>query len=264
MGILNVTPDSFSDGGRYLDPDDASARGSQMLAQGADIVDVGGESSRPGAAKVMVADELVRTIPVVTALVQAGVPVSIDTTKAQVARAAIGAGATMVNDISAGRFEPEILRIVADSPCRYVVMHMLGEPATMQAEPTYGDVFGEVAAFLEDRLEIAERSGIDRNRLVADPGIGFGKSVAHNIELLARIDELVERLDVPVMIGTSRKSFLGAILGGVPENDRDDATLGTVIWALEAGVSIVRVHEVTPARHAVDLIAALQNAQIAA
>ena len=259
MGVVNVTPDSFSDGGRYFDPGAAIARGLELVADGADVLDVGGESTRPGATPVAAADERARVLPVVAELAaNAGVPVSIDTTKAAVAAAALEAGATVVNDVSGGRADPDMLGVVAAARAGYVVMHMLGEPRTMQTDPRYGDVVDDVGEFLLERLEAARASGIDPSALCADPGIGFGKTAHHNLVLLARVSELVERVDVPVLVGTSRKAFIGSLLAGtsstsVPPDDRDDGTLATVVWAVDHGVALVRVHAVRPAVDAVRL-----------
>jgi dihydropteroate synthase len=257
MGVVNVTPDSFSDGGRYLDAGAAVEHGLELADQGADVLDVGGESTRPQATPVEPEEEIRRVAPVVRRLAaEAGVPVSIDTSKAVVAAEALEAGAAMVNDVSAGRADPGMLKLVAGAGCDYVVMHMQGTPADMQDDPRYGDVVTEVSDFLLHRLAVAEEAGVDRRRLWADPGIGFGKTAAHNLELLARLPELVEAMgEVPVVIGTSRKSFIGG-----PVEEREEGTLATVVWALERRVAMVRVHEVAPARQAVDLLGALEAA----
>ena len=266
MGVVNVTPDSFSDGGRYLDPGRAVQHGLALAAAGADVLDVGGESTRPGAQPVGADEELRRVVPVVRRLAaEAGVPVSVDTTKAPVAAAALDAGATIVNDVSAGRSDPAMLAVVAGAGARFVAMHMQGTPATMQREPTYGDVVAEVAEFLRARLAAAEEAGVDRERLIADPGIGFGKTAAHNFELLARLEELVAAVDVPVLVGTSRKAFLGAALASsegdpLPVTDREEATLATVVWCFDKGASMVRVHDVRPAVTAARLFLALEAA----
>jgi dihydropteroate synthase len=268
MGIVNVTPDSFSDGGRFLDTGAAVEHGLALVDAGADLLDVGGESTRPGAEGVETAEELRRVVPVVTRLAaETDVPVSVDTTKAAVATAAVDAGATVVNDVSAGRVDPELLGVVADRGAGIVLMHMQGEPRTMQDEPTYDDVVDEVARFLVERVEAAERAGIDRACCCVDPGIGFGKTVQHNLALLAHLRTLVERVDTPVLVGASRKRFLGAILrdvagetGEPPPDRRDDATLATVVWALDAGASIVRVHDAGPAARAVALLEAMRAA----
>ncbi len=268
MGIVNVTPDSFSDGGRFLDVGAAVEHGLALVDAGADLLDVGGESTRPGAEAVDTTEELRRVVPVVTRLAtQTDAPVSVDTTKAAVAMAAVDAGATVVNDVSAGRVDPDLLDVVADRGVRVVLMHMQGEPRTMQDEPTYEDVVEEVARFLIERVDAAEAAGIDRSSICVDPGIGFGKTVEHNLALLAHLRALVERVDTPVLVGASRKRFLGAILrdvageiGEPPPERRDDATLATVVWALDAGASIVRVHEAGPAACAVALLEAMRAA----
>jgi dihydropteroate synthase len=265
MGVVNVTPDSFSDGGRYFDPDAAIAHGLALAGAGADLLDVGGESTRPGAIPVALADERARVLPVVAALAaEAGVPVSIDTTKAAVAMAALEAGATIVNDVSAGLAEPDMLPAVAAARAGYVAMHMRGEPRTMQVDPSYVDVVDVVGSFLVERLQAARAAGVAPGALCADPGIGFGKTAHHNLTLLARLSELVERVDVPVLVGTSRKAFIGSVLAGTPApagvaaDDRDDGTLATVVWAIDRGASVVRVHAVGPAVDAVRLLSEMR------
>jgi len=268
MGVLNVTPDSFSDGGRFARPDAAVARGIELAAAGADVLDIGGESTRPGAEPVEAAEELRRVVPVVEQLAgEVRAPISVDTTKAAVAVAALDAGATIVNDVSAARFDPEMLPLVAERRAGLVLMHMLGEPRTMQDDPRYDDVVREVGDFLAERLAIAEAAGVDRAAVCVDPGIGFGKTIDHNLTLLAHLRDLVERFDVPVMIGTSRKAFLGTLLRDVagevgvpPPERRDDGTLATVVLGLDAGARIVRVHEPRPAARAVALLDALRHA----
>jgi dihydropteroate synthase len=254
MGVVNVTPDSFSDGGRYLDPDAAIRHGFVLIAEGADVLDVGGESTRPGAEPVTEADERARVLPVVAALAAgSSVPVSIDTTKAAVAAAAIAAGASVVNDVSAGLADPRMLAVVAEAGAGFVAMHMQGEPRTMQHDPHYAHVVTEVADFLIARLHAARAAGIASGALCADPGIGFGKTASHNLALLARLSELVDRVDVPVLVGTSRKTFIGSVLGGAAPDERDDGTLATVVWAIDHGAAMVRVHAVRPAVDAVRL-----------
>ena len=268
MGIVNVTPDSFADGGRYDDPDRAVAHGHALVAAGADLLDVGGESTRPGAAPVGEAEERRRVIPVIERLaLDRGVPLSVDTTKASVAAAALDAGAVVVNDVSAGRRHPAILEVAADAGAGYLAMHMRGEPATMQDDPRYEDVVAEVGDFLVDRLEAARAAGIDDAALAADPGIGFGKTTDHNLTLLAHLDELCDRLEVPVVVGPSRKRFLGVLtadvagsIGTPPPDERDDATLAVVVWALARGARVVRVHAARPAAQAVVLLDALAEA----
>jgi dihydropteroate synthase len=268
MGVINVTPDSFSDGGRYLDPQTAIAHGLELVDAGADLLDVGGESTRPGAEPVDATEELRRVVPVVAGLTAAtDLPVSIDTTKAVVAAAAIDAGATIVNDVSAGRLDPAILEVTAAGRAGYIAMHMLGEPRTMQDAPQYDDVVVEVGDFLVERLDAARAAGVPDVALAVDPGIGFGKTVEHNLALLARLDELAERCAVPVVVGTSRKRFLGSILrdaageeGEPTADERDDGTLATVVWCLDHGAQIVRVHDVRPAARAVQLLETMETA----
>jgi len=268
MGIVNVTPDSFSDGGRFVDPDRAVAQGRALAAAGADILDVGGESTRPGAAPVDEAEERRRVVPVLERLaLDPGIPLSVDTTKPGVAAAGLDAGAVIVNDVSAGRRHPAILEVAADAGAGYLAMHMRGEPATMQDDPRYDDVVAEVGDFLVSRLEAARAAGIDDAALAADLGFGVGKTTEHNLTLLARLDELCDRVGVPVVVGPSRKRFLGALtadtagtVGPPPPDERDDATLAAVVWALERGARVVRVHAARPAAQAVALLAALAEA----
>jgi dihydropteroate synthase len=255
MGIVNVTPDSFSDGGLFLDPDAAIEHGLRLAEEGADILDVGGESTRPGAEPVPDQEELDRVLPVVEALAGAGRSVSIDTTKLEVARAALGAGATLVNDVSAFRFAPDMAGLVASAGVDCCLMHMLGEPRTMQADPRYEDVVSEVKAFLEERLAFATAEGVPEERIWLDPGIGFGKTVEHNLELLRRLDEIVA-IGRPVVVGTSRKSFLGKLAGGRPEDERLPGTIATNVLALERGASVFRVHDVAPVADALKVAAA--------
>jgi dihydropteroate synthase len=245
MGILNVTPDSFSDGGRYLDPEAAVAHGLAMAADGAAVVDVGGESTRPGATPVDAAEERRRVLPVITALAP-HVRVSIDTRHASVAEAAIEAGATLVNDVSASLFP-----VAAANGVGWVAMHMQGDPATMQDAPRYGDVVGEVRAHLLERAEQARAAGVDE--VWVDPGIGFGKTVEHNLTLLRRLGELVES-GFPVVVGTSRKGFLGTLTGGAPVDDRLEASLATAVVAAANGAAMVRVHDVLPHVHAMRIV----------
>ena len=269
MGIVNVTPDSFSDGGRFLDADAAVAHGIELAGQGGDVLDVGGESTRPGAAPVPADEELRRVIPVVERLAATtSVPISVDTTKAAVARAALDAGAIIVNDVSAGRLDRDILGVAADAGAGYVVMHMQGEPRTMQADPRYDDVVAQVGDFLADRVGAARAAGVAQGAIAADPGIGFGKTVEHNLRLLAGLPAIAERVGVPVMVGASRKTFVGKVLaragaasGDLPVDQREEGTLATVVWAVERGASIVRVHDVLPAVRAVRLLNALSAAE---
>jgi dihydropteroate synthase len=240
MGVLNVTPDSFFDGGRYLDLEKAVAHGLDLAAQGADVVDVGGESTRPGAEPVELGEELRRVIPVVEALA-GSVRVSIDTSKQEVARRAVAAGATLVNDVSA-----TLSRVAAEVGAGYVVMHMQGTPPDMQARPSYEDVTAEVGAFLAERARAAEAEGV--TEVWIDPGIGFGKTVEHNVSLLASLADLAD-LGWPLLVGTSRKSFLGRLAEGPdgslrPSGERLEGSIATAAWSMEAGASMVRVHDV--------------------
>ncbi len=255
MGIVNVTPDSFSDGGMFLETDAAVAHGLVLADEGAAILDVGGESTRPGAAPVSEEEERRRVLPVVERLAAAGHRVSIDTTKLAVARAALDAGAAFVNDVSAFRFEPGMVGLVAERRVHCCLMHMLGEPRTMQEDPRYEDVVSDVKAFLEGRLAFAIDQGVPEERVWLDPGIGFGKTVAHNLELLRRLDEIVA-IGRPVVVGTSRKSFLGKLAGGKPEGERLPGTIATNVLALERGASVFRVHDVAPVLDALTVAAA--------
>jgi dihydropteroate synthase len=256
MGIVNVTPDSFSDGGLFLDAPAAVEHGRRLAAEGAAILDVGGESTRPGAEPVTPEEELRRVLPVIETLAGDGsARVSIDTTKPAVARAALEAGAGLVNDVSAFRLDPAMAALVAESGAGCCLMHMLGEPRTMQDDPRYDDVVSEVKAFLEERLAFAVAEGIPEERVWLDPGIGFGKTVEHNLELLRRLGELVA-LGRPVVIGTSRKRFLGTLAGGRDEADRLPGTIATNVLALERGASVFRVHDVAQNADALAVAAA--------
>jgi dihydropteroate synthase len=258
MGVVNVTPDSFSDGGLFLDPAAALAHGRRLLDEGADILDVGGESTRPGAEPVPEELELERVLPVVEPLAGDGARVSIDTAKAGVARAALDAGAEIVNDVTAFRAAPDMAGLVADRGAGCVLMHMLGEPRTMQDDPRYDDVVSEVRAFLEERLAFAVEEGVPEDRVWLDPGIGFGKTIDHNLELIRRLDEIVA-IGRPVVVGTSRKSFLGKLTGR-PERERVAATVATNVMALERGASVFRVHDVAESRDALTVAAATVTA----
>jgi dihydropteroate synthase len=261
MGIVNVTPDSFSDGGTYLDPDAAIAHGLALAQAGAALIDVGGESTRPGAAPVDAAEELRRILPVVQALAaRANVPVSIDTTKAVVARAALDAGAVMVNDVSGGAADPELLGVVADTGAAYVAMHMRGTPRTMQSEAHYSDVVREVGDALRVLVERAIAAGIDARAILADPGIGFAKTVDHNVALLRSLPQIAARAGVPLLVGTSRKSFLARIAAPDDRSGRDDATLATTVWCFDQGAALVRVHDVAGSRRAVELLETMERA----
>jgi dihydropteroate synthase len=254
MGVVNVTPDSFSDGGAWLDPAAAIAHGRELVAEGAAILDVGGESTRPGAEPVPAQEELRRVLPVLEGLADTPARRSIDTSKAGVAQAALAAGATLVNDVTALRGDPAMAPLLAAHDCGVCLMHMLGEPRTMQRDPRYDDVVDDVKAFLAERLAFAVAQGIAEERIWLDPGIGFGKTIAHNLQLLARLDELVA-LGRPLVVGTSRKSFLGAITGRGPL-ERVPATIATNVLALAAGARVFRVHDVAEARDALLVAAA--------
>jgi dihydropteroate synthase len=252
MGILNVTPDSFSGDGLLAQAgerevvDLAVARAREMVAGGADLLDVGGESSRPGSDPVPLEEELRRVIPVIERLSkEVDVPLSIDTCKAEVARQAIAAGASMVNDISALRFDPEMAPVVARAGVPVVLMHMKGTPKTMQQDPHYDDVVAEVIAFLQERIAFAVGAGIGRDQIIVDPGFGFGKTVQHNLEILRRLGEM-RVLGRPILIGTSRKSTIGKVLGDLPVEERLEGTAATVALAIAAGADFVRVHDVRP------------------
>jgi dihydropteroate synthase len=244
MGILNITPDSFSDGGRFSGPEQAVEHARAMAAAGADIIDVGGESTRPGAEPLAEDEELRRILPVIERIAaDLPVPVSVDTYKASVARRALAAGASIVNDISGLRFSPDMARIAADHGANLVVMHIKGTPRDMQANPVYDDVVGEIAEYLNGGIEIALAAGVPRDRVLVDPGIGFGKTLEHNLEILGRLDEL-KVLGCPLVVGTSRKRFIGTVLGIADPKDRVEGTAATVALAIERGAHIVRVHDV--------------------
>jgi dihydropteroate synthase len=245
MGVLNVTPDSFSDGGRYLDPELAVAHGLALVAEGADVVDVGGESTRPGAGPVDEAEERRRVVPVIEALAPS-VRVSVDTRSAAVAEAAVAAGATLLNDVSASLWP-----LAAEAGAGWVAMHMQGQPPTMQEAPSYGDVVAEVGAFLRERAARARDAGVDE--VWVDPGIGFGKDLGHNLAVLRHLDRLVAD-GVPVVVATSRKGFLGRLTGGTAVDDRLEASVATAVWAVEHGVAMVRVHDVAPTVRALRLL----------
>jgi dihydropteroate synthase len=259
MGVVNVTPDSFSDGGAWLEAGAAVAHGHDLARQGADILDIGGESTRPGAEPVGAEEELRRVLPVLEGLAGAGPRLSIDTSKAAVAEAALQAGATIVNDVTALRGDPAMAALLARHDGDVCLMHMLGEPRTMQRDPHYEDVVDDVKAFLTERLEFAVAQGIAEERIWLDPGIGFGKTATHNLELLRRLRELVA-LGRPLVVGTSRKSFLGAITGR-GAHERVAATIATNVLALAAGARVFRVHDVAEVRDALLVAAATLRGQ---
>jgi dihydropteroate synthase len=268
MGILNVTPDSFSDGGRFLDPTRAVAQGLRLEAEGADLLDVGGESTRPGAPPVPLDEELRRVIPVIARLAKAArVPLSIDTSKAEVARRALEAGAAVVNDVTALRGDPRMAGVAAQSRAAVILMHMRGTPRTMQCRPRYRDVVGEVAAFLRQAVARAEAAGIERPRILVDPGLGFGKTVTHTLLLLRGLDRLAA-LGFPVVVGPSRKSFIGAVLVAPPARrdtsspawaERLNGTLACVAASQRTGAAIVRVHDVKPAVQLLTMLEAIET-----
>ncbi|HKN80692.1 MAG TPA: dihydropteroate synthase [Actinomycetota bacterium] len=259
MGILNVTPDSFSDGGRFLDRATAVAHATRMVDDGADILDVGGESTRPGSTPVSADEELERVHPVIERLAELhpAVPISIDTRKTDVAAEALDAGATIVNDVSAGA-DPAMFDLVRDREAAVVLMHMQGDPTTMQEGPHYDDVVGEVHEYLRQRIEAAELAGIDPERIAIDPGIGFGKDLDHNLELMHGVDALLD-LGRPVLVGPSRKKFIGTILD-LPEEERVEGTVGAVVWMLARGAHLVRVHDVKEVVRAVRVSDAIARA----
>jgi dihydropteroate synthase len=264
MGVLNVTPDSFSDGGKFLDVDAAVEHGRKMTGAGADIIDIGGESTRPGAAAVSVDEELRRVLPVVERLQD--LVVSVDTTKSAVAEKSLAAGARIVNDISALRFDPRMVDVVRDAGAGVVLMHMQGTPQTMQQSPRYDDVVAEVRSFLAERIVFAESRGLKKTQIAVDPGIGFGKTVEHNLQLLARLSEFGS-LGCPVVVGTSRKSFIDKVLAaqGVERGGEVDGrlwgTAATVAWAVAQGARVVRVHDVAEMSDVVRMVEAIQQAR---
>jgi dihydropteroate synthase len=263
MGIVNVTPDSFSDGGEFLDAERAIDHGRELAAEGADVLDIGGESTRPGAAAVTAKEEVARVAPVVQALAaDGGPPVSIDTSKLAVAEAALAAGAAMVNDVTALRTEPELAGLCAERECEVVLMHMLGDPRTMQENPVYEDVVDDIKAFLAGRIEFAVSEGIEEERIWIDPGVGFGKTVEHNLELHRRLGEFAE-LGRPIVFGSSRKSFIGK-LTGAEVDERLGGTIASNVIAYANGASMLRVHDVAPMRQALAAAEAILDAERAA
>ena len=261
MGVVNVTPDSFSDGGAFLAVDAAIAHGLQLARDGAAVLDIGGESTRPGAAPVDVDEELRRVIPVVRGLAsESGVYVSIDTAKARVAEAAIETGASIVNDVSGGLADPAMHDVVANAGAGYVAMHMRGTPRTMQHEATYHDVVTDVGRELRDRVDAALAAGVRAEALLADPGIGFAKNADQNLELLRALPVLASHAGVALVVGASRKSFLGALLGDLPVGERAEATLATTVWCFTTGAALVRVHDVESSVRAAQLMDVMERA----
>jgi dihydropteroate synthase len=261
FGILNVTPDSFSDGGDFFDPEAAAHQAETLFEEGADVVDVGGESTRPGSDPVSEEEELRRVVPVVRKILEARPEalVSVDTYRARTAEAALDAGASIVNDVTALRGDPRMAAVVAGAGCTVVLMHMLGEPKTMQREPRYEDVTREVRGFLEERAGYANAAGVKEENIILDPGIGFGKNLEHNLTLLSRLDEIVA-LGPPVLLGASRKRFLGSITGAEEVRDRVFGTVATTVLGYERGVTLFRVHDVGANREALAVAEAVRTA----
>jgi len=261
MGILNVTPDSFSDGGKYLEPAAAVQHGLELVAEGADIIDVGGESTRPGASEVPESEELRRVVPVIKRLrAQTAVPLSVDTTKVAVARAAILAGASIINDVGANRADPAMSGVVAETGAGYVLMHRQGMPQTMQQAPHYDDVVAEVGQFFQEGLKRLETAGVTPRQVILDVGIGFGKTVAHNLQLLASLQSFT-KWGRPLLLGVSRKSFIQQVAGGNAVMDRLAGSLACACLGLAQGVSILRVHDVAATRQAARLAESILECQ---
>jgi len=257
MGILNVTPDSFSDGGAHSTAEAAILHAEAMIAEGADIIDIGGESTRPGADPVSSEDEANRTLPVIRALAGSGAVISIDTMKAEVAEAAVNAGARIINDVSACTSDKDMVRVVAESGAGIVLMHMKGEPRTMQSNPSYEDVVQEVAAYLKARANSLVTAGVAQESIMLDPGIGFGKTMTHNLRLLANLEKISEA-GFPVLAGISRKSFIGTITGR-DVNERLAGTLAGLVWCLTKGIHVLRVHDVPQTLDAIKVVKALKE-----
>jgi len=260
MGILNITPDSFSDGGNYVTRDSAVARALEIVAEGAAIIDIGGESSRPGADPVDTTEEIRRVVPVIEAIrKQSDIPISIDSYKSATAREALDAGADMVNDISALRFDSDMARLVAKRKVPVVLMHMLGDPKTMQSNPTYDDCVKEIADFFAERITFALSAGIERSKLILDPGIGFGKRPADNPAILARLGEFA-RFDLPLLVGASRKSFIGVVDSQATSDRRLGGSVAAAVIAVMSGAHIVRVHDVRETVQAMNVLNAVRKA----
>lgn len=258
MGVINVTPDSFSDGGFYLDEKKAIERGLELVTQGADILDVGGESTRPGSDAISAEEELNRIMPVISELREkTNVLISVDTTKSAVAEAALEAGADIINDISAFRFDDRMPLIATETGAPIILMHMKGVPKTMQSNPYYEDLFQEIRCFLEERIATAEAYGIKRENIIVDPGIGFGKSLEHNLSIINNLNFL-EKLNRPILVGISRKSFIGKILN-LPPEERVEGTIASAVLSVLKGAHILRVHDVEPVKRAITVAEAIMN-----
>lgn len=256
MGVLNVTPDSFSEEGRYFEVDSAIAHAKRMVNEGADIIDIGGESSRPGALSISADEELTRVLPVVERLAsEIPVPISIDTYKANVARRALQAGAHIVNDITALSGDSDMASVVSEMHAGLVLMHMKGNPRTMQHSPAYQNVISDILRFFQERIGKAEKNGIHPDSILVDPGIGFGKTTEHNLEILRRLRDF-QSLNKPILIGTSKKSFIGKILD-LPVNERMEGTAATITWAISQGADVVRIHDVKPMRRVAQMTDAI-------
>jgi dihydropteroate synthase len=256
MGILNITPDSFSDGGRFADYDRALAQALELISAGADILDVGGESTRPGSAPVPLDVELERVVPIIRSVRESSdIPISVDTNKAEVALRSLEAGADIINDISSMQFDPAMAKVAAESGAPVILMHMLGTPRTMQVNPVYGSVISEITAFLEGRMKFAVQNGIERSQIVVDPGIGFGKTVTHNLNIIRDLDSF-SCMDRPILLGASRKRFIGTVLGRT-ERERELGTAVVNAFGIAAGAHILRVHDVAFHREAVRMAEAV-------
>ncbi len=259
MGILNVTPDSFSDGGRFNTTDQALVRAMEMVEQGADIIDIGGESTRPGAAKVTAQEEIKRVVPIIEALSKkTDIPISIDTYKSQVAQKSLEAGASIVNDISGLRFDPEMAAVAAKFKAGLVLMHIKGTPENMQQDPQYGDLLGEIKTYLKDSIQVALDAGVERSAIAIDPGIGFGKTVEHNLSLIKNLAYFKD-LDCPMVIGASRKSFIGKLNNDIPATERLPGSLAAAVLAVQKGAKIIRCHDVTETKQALNIAIAIDK-----
>lgn len=260
MGVLNVTPDSFSDGGQFNSLDRAVEQAQKLIAEGADILDIGGESTRPFAARVSVDEELQRVIPVIEAIrSQSPIPISIDTSKAQVARLALETGADIINDVTALQKDPEMIEVARNSNCEVILMHMQGTPADMQVNPSYNNVTEEICSFFKKRIAFITEEGLDKKRIIVDPGIGFGKNLAHNLSILKNLNEL-SKLGVPLLLAHSRKRFLGEVAGIDVEAERDLATAVVAALSARKNIAMVRVHDVAATRQALEIVAAIDSA----